>query len=45
MFKSTKSNINRLTDTENRLLIVKVERGVGDGRNGILGLADTNYYI
>ena len=32
MFKSTKSNINRLTDTENRLLIVKVERGVGDGR-------------
>ena len=43
--ESTKSNINRLTDTENRLLVVKVESGVGDGRNGILGLANTNYYI
>ena len=45
MFKSTKSNINRLTDIENRLLVVKVERGAGDGRTGIWGLVDTNYYI
>ena len=34
---------NRLTDTENRLVIAKGE-GDGEGRIGSLGLADANYY-
>ena len=34
--------LNRLTDTENRLVVVK---GVGEGWTGIWGLADANYYI
>ena len=35
---------NRLTDTENRLVVSKWE-GVGEGKIGNLGLADANYYI
>ena len=33
-------NRNRLTDTENRLVVVKGGRGKGLGRTGSLGLAD-----
>ena len=35
---------NRLTDIENRLVVIKGER-VGEGWIGSLGLADANYYI
>ena len=37
MFKSTKSNRNRLTDIENRLLVVKVESGCGMEGLGVWG--------
>ena len=39
-------NKNKLTDTENRLLVAKGgEEGVREGRIGSLGLADVNYYV
>ena len=34
---------DRLTDVGNRLVVVKEEEG--QGKDGSLGLADTNYYI
>ena len=36
-------NKNRLTDIENRLVVGGGR--VGEGMNGNLGLAETNYYI
>ena len=38
-------NRNRLTDIENRLVVAKGERWVGERRIESLGLADANYYI
>ena len=35
---------NRLTDRENRLVVVK-GRGLGEGWSGRLGLADVSFYI
>jgi len=35
---------NRLTDIENRLVVVKEERG-RSGMDGNLGLVDANYYF
>ena len=42
--QQAKQNQNRLTDIENRLVVVKGEGG-GEGWTGSLGLADANYCI
>jgi len=35
----------QVTDIEDRLLVAKGGRRVGEGRTGSLGLADANYYM
>ena len=41
------TNSNRLTDTENKLVVDKAEgeEKWGEGENRSLGFADANYYI
>ena len=38
-------NRNRLTDTENKLVVTKGEREGGEGHVRGMGLRDTNYYV
>ena len=40
-----KQNRNRLTDTENKLMVTKGEREEREGIIKNMGLTDTNYYM
>ena len=36
---------NRLTDTENSVVVTKGGEGRAEGQDGGMGLTDTNYYV